>query len=189
MKVGVLGLQGDVREHLRALEEAGATGVVVRTAEELDSVEGLIVPGGESTTIGKLLTRYGLRAPLIERARNGMPMFGTCAGLILMATEVEGDHDAPDRLGLLDVTVRRNAYGRQIASFEGEVEVAGMGKVAAAFIRAPVITRTGHRVEVLGTHDDLPVLVRHDHLLGSTFHPEVAGERRLHELFVSMMGA
>lgn len=188
MKIGVLGLQGDVREHLQALGGAGATGVVVRTPDELSSVDGLVVPGGESTTIGKLLKRYDLLEPLKKRARSGMPLFGTCAGLILMAAEIEGDEDAPDRLGLMDVTVRRNAYGRQAASFETEVTVEGVEEaVSAAFIRAPIVTRTGDGVDVLAVHDTFPVVVRQDTMLGATFHPEIAGDHRVHALFVAMM--
>ncbi len=181
----MLGLQGDVREHVAVLDALGVAPVVVRTPEELAGVDALVLPGGESTTIGKLLRRFGLRDPLIERARAGMPMLGTCAGLILMASDVVGDHDAPDRLGLMDVTVRRNAYGRQIASFEADVDVAGVPEpVHGAFIRAPVVERVGEGVEVLATLDDRPVVVRRDNLVGATFHPEVAGHPGLHEMLL-----
>jgi 5'-phosphate synthase pdxT subunit len=187
VKVGVLGLQGDVREHVRALEAAGTTAVVVRTPGELAGVDALVMPGGESTTIGKLLRRFELHEPLRARAGSGMPLFGTCAGLILMATEIEGREDAPDRLGLMDVAVRRNAYGRQIASFEAEVPVQGLDEpVAAAFIRAPVVERVGDGVAVLASWDDRPVVVRQGSMLGATFHPEIAGDAGLHRLFVSM---
>ena len=190
MKVGVLGLQGDVREHARALEGAGATPVVVKRAEDLSLVDGLVVPGGESTTIGKLLVRFGLMQPLRERAGRGMPLFGTCAGLILMARDVLGPDRAPDRLGLMDVAVRRNAYGRQIDSFETRIRLQDYDDpLEVAFIRAPVIERLGADVEVLATHDGSPVLVRQGTLLGSTFHAEVTGDDRVHEMFVRMAHA
>ena len=188
MKIGVLGLQGDVREHERALRKAGASPVVVKHAEQLSEVEGLVIPGGESTTIGKLLDRFALLEPLRERAAAGMPLFGTCAGLILMASEIAGDDDAPHRLALLDVTVTRNAYGRQVDSFETDLDVDGLDdSFRAVFIRAPIIERTGETVSVLASCEDRPVLVRQDHLLGSTFHPEMTGDGRLHQLFVEIV--
>ena len=187
MKLGVLALQGDVREHLTALEAAGATPVAVRYEHELADVDGLVVPGGESTTIGKLLDRFGLLGPLTERARAGMPVYGTCAGAILLAREVLGDQDAPHRLRLLDVGLRRNAYGRQVDSFEADLAVAGIGgPFRAVFIRAPVIERVGDEVEVLASHDGAPVLVREGSLLASTFHPEMTGDNRVHGLFLEM---
>jgi 5'-phosphate synthase pdxT subunit len=187
LKIGVLALQGDVREHLRALESAGATPVEVRTAAHLEEVEALVVPGGESTTIGKLLDRFELLEPLKERAKGGMPLFGTCAGLILMANEIVGGQDAPHRLGVMDVGVRRNAYGRQVDSFESELEVSGFDDpFIAVFIRAPVIERVGEGVEVLATSDDVPVLVRQGNLVASSFHPEMTGDARLHEMFVEI---
>jgi 5'-phosphate synthase pdxT subunit len=188
MKVGVLGLQGDVAEHLGALESAGATAMVVRTLTELESVDALVMPGGESTTIGKLLRRFELHAPLRQRVASGMPLFGTCAGLILMANEIDGDEGAPDRLCVMDVTVQRNAYGRQVASFETEIEVDGVNEpVGAAFIRAPVVTRTGDDVRTLASHGGTPVVVRQAGMLGATFHPEVSGSDRLHRYFLTMM--
>ena len=188
MKIGVLGLQGDVREHVRLLESAGATPLIVKRAEELADVQGLVIPGGESTTIGKLLDRFDLLGPVGERARAGMPLYGTCAGLILMATEVAGDQDAPHRIGVLDVTVRRNAYGRQVDSFETDLDVEGLDDpLRAVFIRAPVIERAGTDVEVLATHRDRPVLVRQGPHLASSFHPEIAGDVRVHSMFVEMV--
>jgi 5'-phosphate synthase pdxT subunit len=188
VKVGVLGLQGDVREHVRALEAAGTSTSIVKTAGELADVDALIIPGGESTTIGKLLDRFGLLKPVAERARSGMPLWGTCAGLILMARTIAGSHDAPHRLEVLDVAVRRNAYGRQVDSFESDVDVDGLdAPFRAVFIRAPAIERVGDAVEVLGRHDSMPVLVRQGNLLGSTFHPEMTGDTRLHRLFVDAM--
>jgi pyridoxal 5'-phosphate synthase pdxT subunit len=187
LKIGVLGLQGDVREHARALERAGATPVVVRRPDEVPSVDGVILPGGESTTIGKLLDRFELLEPLRLRARAGMPVYGTCAGMILMATEIEGPQAAPHRLGVMDIAVRRNAYGRQVDSFEADLDVAGFDSpLRAAFIRAPVVERVGPTVEVLAALDDRPVLVRQGHLLASSFHPEMTGDERVHELFVDL---
>lgn len=188
MKVGVLGLQGDVREHAAALESAGATPVIVKTADALSSVDALVLPGGESTTIGKLLDRFDLLAPLIERAAAGMPLYGTCAGAILMSREIAGDHDAPVRIPVLDVTTRRNAYGRQVDSFEADLEVEGLDEpYRAVFIRAPVFEEVGESVDVLARVDGDPVLVRQGPFLASTFHPEMTGDNRVHELFVSMI--
>ncbi len=187
MKIGVLGLQGDVAEHVAALETAGATPVVVRRVDELGSVDGLVIPGGESTTIGKLLARFGLLEPLRRRVQAGMPVLGTCAGLILMASDVIGAEDAPHRLGVLDVSVRRNAYGRQVDSFEAAIDVAGIDRpVQVAFIRAPAIERIGDGVEVLAEWEDRPVLVRQKHMLASSFHPEITGETAIHRAFVAV---
>jgi 5'-phosphate synthase pdxT subunit len=188
MKVGVLGLQGDVREHERALERAAAVPVVVRRPDELASVDGLVIPGGESTTIGKLLDRFGLLEPLRHRADEGMPLFGTCAGMILMAAAIEGSQDAPHRLEVMDIAVRRNAYGRQVDSFEADLDVAGLDRpLRAAFIRAPVVERAGPDVEVLASLDGRPVLVRQGALLASSFHPEMTGDERIHRLFVRLV--
>jgi 5'-phosphate synthase pdxT subunit len=188
MKVGVLALQGDVREHVLALERAGATAVQVRYADELADVDALVLPGGESTTIGKLLDRFGLLGPLTDRARAGMPLYGTCAGAILMAADVTGDHDAPHRIGMMDMTVRRNAYGRQVDSFEADLDIEGVDDpFRAVFIRAPSIESVGSGVEVLASHRGAPVLVRQGTLLASTFHPEMTGDNRVHELFLEML--
>jgi pyridoxal 5'-phosphate synthase pdxT subunit len=188
VKVGVLGIQGDVREHARALDTAGATPVVVKTEADLDGVEGLILPGGESTTIGKLLDRYGLLEPIAQRARAGFPLFGTCAGVILMASEITGPDAAPHRLDVMDISVRRNAYGRQIDSFETAIDITGYDEpLDAVFIRAPVIERCGPDVEILATVDDDPVLVRQGRLLGATFHPEMTGEVRVHRMFLEVI--
>jgi 5'-phosphate synthase pdxT subunit len=186
-RVGVLALQGDVPEHLRAAEQAGAIAVPVRTRAALEGVDALIIPGGESTTIGKLLERYDLMEPIRARARAGMPILGTCTGLILLAREIEGS-DQP-RLGLLDVTVRRNAYGRQLDSFETDLNVPALGPepVRAVFIRAPMVTRTGPEVEVLAEADGHPILVRQGGLIGAAFHPEMAGEHRVHRLLLDQV--
>jgi 5'-phosphate synthase pdxT subunit len=188
-RVGVLAFQGDVREHLRALREVGAGPVEVRDLERLGQVDGLVIPGGESTVIGKLAARYGLIGPLRERARAGLPVFGTCAGMILLAREVEGPPQ--DLLGVLDVRVRRNAFGRQVASFEAEVDVKGLdgGPVPAAFIRAPWVEVAGPGVEVLAEVDGRVVAVRQGDLLATAFHPELTGERRLHRWFVDLARA
>ncbi len=187
MKIGVLGLQGDVAEHVTALDAAGATPVVVKRVDELGSVDGLVIPGGESTTIGKLLVRFGLLDPLRRRVHAGMPVLGTCAGLILMAADVVGAEDAPHRLAVLDVSVRRNAYGRQVDSFEADIDVAGFDRpVRVAFIRAPAIERIGEGVEVLAAWEDRPVLVRQNHMVASSFHPEITGETAIHRAFVAI---
>ena len=188
MKIGVLGLQGDVREHARTLEASGATPVIVKTPEALASVDALIIPGGESTTIGKLLDRFDLLEPLRNRAEDGMALYGTCAGAILMSRDIAGPQDAPFRVPVLDVVTRRNAYGRQVDSFETDLDVEGLdGSFRAVFIRAPVFESVGEGVEVLATVDDRPVFVRQGRLLASTFHPEMTGDNRVHELFVSMI--
>jgi 5'-phosphate synthase pdxT subunit len=188
MKVGVLGLQGDVREHVAALESAGATPLVVKKADELASIDGLVMPGGESTTIGKLLDRFGLLEPLTDRAHDGLPIYGTCAGAILLARDIVGGHDAPHRVPVMDITVRRNAYGRQVDSFEADLDVGGMDEpFRAVFIRAPAIERTGDGVDVLASVDGAPVMVREGRFLASTFHPEMTGDNRVHQMFVSMI--
>jgi len=182
MKVGVLALQGDFREHARTLSDAGATPREVRSVGDLGEVDRLVIPGGESTTISKLAHLYGLVEPIRERALEGMPLFGTCAGLILMAKRVVGI--AP-LLGLLDVTVHRNAYGRQVDSFETDLTVDGVDRpVRAVFIRAPMVEDIGPEVKVLATYEGHPVVVEQGNLLAASFHPELVGETRLHEYFL-----
>ncbi|MEX2457568.1 MAG: pyridoxal 5'-phosphate synthase glutaminase subunit PdxT [Actinomycetota bacterium] len=176
MKAGVLALQGDFREHLSVLQDLGVSGVEVRTPEDLADVACLVIPGGESTTIGKLALGHDLVGPIRERVAHGMPVLGTCAGLIVMAERVIGGEPL---LAVLDVEVRRNAYGRQNESFEADVEVGGE-TVRGVFIRAPVIEAVGEGVEVLATHAGLPVVVEGRGLIGATFHPELAGDGRLH---------
>jgi pyridoxal 5'-phosphate synthase pdxT subunit len=185
--IGVLALQGDVREHVAAVEECGAQAVKVRTVDELNAVDGLIIPGGESSTVGMLLERYGVMEPLRERIESGMPVFGTCTGLILMAREIEGS--GQPRIGCMDVAVQRNAYGRQVDSFETTVKAPEVGEepLRAVFIRAPKISRTGPGVEVLAETEAGPVLVRQNHLLAASFHPELTGDRRVHQLFINMV--
>jgi 5'-phosphate synthase pdxT subunit len=177
VKAGVLALQGDFREHAAMFAEAGATPVLVRTSEELAIVDCLAIPGGESTTISKLARRFELVEPIRTRASDGMPVFGTCAGMIVMAAELDGGEPL---LSIMDIGVVRNAYGRQVDSFESDVDVAGIGPVRAVFIRAPQVDRVGEGVEVLAEHAGVPVLVRQGKLLAAAFHPEIAGDPRLH---------
>jgi pyridoxal 5'-phosphate synthase pdxT subunit len=185
MKAGVLALQGDFREHAHMLAECGATPVLVRTPEELAGVACLCIPGGESTTIGKLARNYGLVDPIRERAGEGMPIFGTCAGLIVLATRVAGGEPL---LSLLDVTVRRNAYGRQLDSFEADVNVQDVGAVRAVFIRAPQVDDIGPDVKVLAEHEGAPVVIQQGKILAAAFHPEMAGDARLHERLLRLVG-
>ena len=189
-RIGVLALQGDVREHVHAVREVGAEPVEVRLPRDLAGLDALILPGGESTTMRTLIDRYGLRDPILALAHAGAPMFGTCAGMILLADRIaEGDEPV---FRLLDVEVRRNAYGRQLDSFEAEVEMPLIGDqpLHGIFIRAPVVTTVGPGVEVLAVDPDgRPIAVRQGRVLATAFHPELTGDRRLHRLLVSMIGA
>lgn len=210
--VGVLALQGDVREHARALGECGAQAVSVRRPSELAAVDGLVIPGGESTTIDKLSRIFGMREPLMERIASGMPVYGSCAGMIMLAREIADPAldlagNPQQTLGGLDITVRRNAFGRQVDSFETALDFHGLAPAGepetplhAVFIRAPWVERVGAGVEVLATvalpqdpqnariePEVRAVAVRSQHLLATSFHPEVTGERRIHELFIRMI--
>lgn len=187
MRVGVLALQGNFREHLATLARCGVYGGEVRTVEDLAEADGLIIPGGESTTVGKLMARYGLDEAIRQRVAGGMPLFGTCMGLIVMAREIE-ESDQPS-LGLMDVTVRRNAFGRQVDSFECDLDVADLSPppVRAVFIRAPTITRVGENVEVLATFEEKIVLARQKNLLGAAFHPELTRDTRIHRFFLDFI--
>jgi 5'-phosphate synthase pdxT subunit len=185
MKAGVLALQGDFREHAAMFAECGATPILVRSPEDLAGVDCLAIPGGESTTIGKLAILHGLVDPIKDRVRHGMPVFGTCAGMIVLARTV---HDGIPLLSLLDVEVRRNAYGRQVDSFEADVDVRYVGAVRAVFIRAPRVEHVGPGVEVLAEHGGEPVVVQQGNLLAAAFHPEIAGDRRLHERLLGLGG-
>jgi 5'-phosphate synthase pdxT subunit len=187
----VLALQGDTREHLAALRGAGAQASTVRRRSELDAVDALVVPGGESTTMSLLLREFGLLDPLCERLAGGMPAYGSCAGMILLATEIL-DAGEPGRqatpLGGIDMTVRRNAFGRQVDSFEGDIEFRGLdGPVHAVFIRAPWVERVGPQVEVLARAGDHIVAVRQGRVIATAFHPEITGDRRVHKLFVDIV--
>lgn len=185
-RIGVLALQGDFREHIASLRRVGAEPVEVRTLGELDSVQGLIIPGGESTTIGKLAVRFGLLEPLAARIRAGMPTWGTCAGMIFLASSVTGS-DQP-LLEALDIVVERNAFGRQNESFEADLEVAGLAEpFRAVFIRAPWVVKVGAGVEVQASVDAHPVMVQEDAVLATAFHPELTGDLRLHRRFVDLV--
>ena len=191
VRVGVLALQGDTREHLAALREAGAEASTVRRREELDAVDALVIPGGESTTMSHLLRAFDLLEPLRDRLAAGMPAYGSCAGMILLATEIL-DAGAPGReavpLRAIDMSVRRNAFGRQVDSFEGDIEFEGLdGLVHAVFIRAPWVERVGPDVQVLARADEHIVAVRQGAVLATAFHPEMTGDRRVHKLFVDMV--
>jgi pyridoxal 5'-phosphate synthase pdxT subunit len=190
-RIGVLALQGDTREHLAALTEAGAEAVTVRRRAELDSVDALVIPGGESTAMSKLLREFELLEPLRARLADGMPAYGSCAGMILLATEID-DAGVPGRaalpLGGIDMTVRRNAFGRQVDSFEEDLDFSGIASpVHAVFIRAPWVERVGPGVEVLATAAGHPVAVRQGRTLATAFHPEMTGDRRVHRLFVDSL--
>lgn len=184
--VGVLALQGDFREHRSALDGLGVETREVRLPEDLEGLDGIVVPGGESTTIGKLAHRFGLLNPLRDLIRGGMPAFGTCAGMIFMSVGVTtGDQDL---LGVLDVVVERNAFGRQNQSFETDVEISELGTtVHGVFIRAPWVAKVGSDVEVLAYIDDHPVMVRQKHVLATSFHPELTGDPLIHRHFLETL--
>jgi len=190
-RVGVLALQGDVREHVSALEHLGVTAVTVRTPEQLEGIDGLVMPGGESTTIAHLLVTSGLRPLLQEKLDEGFKVFGTCAGLIMLSHDILDGRKDQWSFDKLAVGVRRNGYGRQIASFESPVEVKGLGVVAGVFIRAPKIVSYANEVEVLATlnHGDgeHPVLVRQGNVWGCSFHPELTSDLRVHQLFTDSL--
>ncbi|MGH3727097.1 MAG: pyridoxal 5'-phosphate synthase glutaminase subunit PdxT [Mycobacterium sp.] len=188
--VGVLALQGDVREHVAALKDSGADALGVRRPEELAKVDALVIPGGESTTMSNLLRVFELLDPLTERLRDGLPVYGSCAGMILLAGEILDTRPDAVALGAIDMTVRRNAFGRQVDSFEGDLDFAGLdGGLHAVFIRAPWVERVGAGVEVLASAQGHPVAVRQGIALATSFHPEVTGDRRVHQLFVDMVRA
>lgn len=187
MQIGVLALQGAFREHLETLDAIGVEGVRVREPKDLEGVSGLILPGGESTTMRQLIDRWGLRQPILDLAERGAPLFGTCAGMIVLSREIAGDEEPI--LPLLDVSVERNAFGRQLDSFEADLPVPVLGDrpVHAVFIRAPVIERTGPGVDVLARLDDGRVVaVREKNVIATSFHPELAGETRFHRLVATM---
>jgi 5'-phosphate synthase pdxT subunit len=184
--VGVLALQGDFREHIGVIEGLGATAVPVRLPEHLVSLDALIMPGGESTTIGKLAVRWGLFEPLREMISGGLPTYGSCAGLIFAASAVtEGDQHL---LGVLDVVVQRNAFGRQNDSFEADISIVGLDQpFHAVFIRAPWVAKVGGAVDVLAAVDDHPVMVRQGAILGTSFHPELTSDTRIHEMLLDLI--
>ncbi len=186
--VGVLALQGDVREHVRVLTAVGAQVRPVRAPADLDDLDGIVLPGGESTTIGRLLTLFALLEPLRDRLATGLPAYGSCAGMVLLADAVVDGLPGQPLLGGLDVTVRRNAFGSQVDSFEAELAVDGLrDPVHGVFIRAPWVERAGPAVEVLARVDGHPVAVRQGLLLATSFHPELTGDPRVHALFVELV--
>ena len=189
--VGVLALQGDVREHIRSLEAVGARAVAVRRLETLSAIDGLVIPGGESTTMSKLAVIDGFLEPLREARRDGLPMYGSCAGMIMLADTVTDARPDQELIGGLDVTVRRNAFGRQIDSFEADLDIPALGErpFRAVFIRAPRVDAVGAEVEILarvhGTDPDGTIVaVRQGRLMATAFHPELTGDHRIHEMFV-----
>lgn len=199
VRIGILSFQGDFEKHKSVIEELGARTSYVRAPEEMTSIDGLILPGGESTTIGKLMARFGLLDLIGDRARNGMPILGTCAGAILLAAEIE--ESSQERIGLIPMTVRRNAYGRQIESFEADLDARqlrcgspgandGSGETTrGVFIRAPLIVSTGESCETLVSYEEHPVVVRYGRLIAATFHPELSGESRIHRCFLEEVAA
>ncbi|GAA2381568.1 MULTISPECIES: pyridoxal 5'-phosphate synthase glutaminase subunit PdxT [Gordonia] len=198
VRIGVLALQGDVREHVAALAACGAEAVPVRRESELDAVDGLVIPGGESTAMSRLLGVFELYDPLVKRLRDGLPAYGSCAGMIMLASKILDTRPDARHLDALDVTVRRNAFGRQVESFETDLSFAGITDrpgarpVRAVFIRAPWVEETGPGVQVLATVDRGPaagrvVAVRQGNVLATSFHPEVTGDVRVHEFFVDMV--
>lgn len=189
--IGVLALQGDVREHLIALASADALARPVRRPEELAEVDGLVVPGGESTTMSKLAALFGMLEPLRERVAAGMPVYGTCAGMILLADKILDPRSGQETIGGIDMIVRRNAFGRQNESFEAAVDVAGIdgGPVEGVFIRAPWVESVGARAQVVAEHGGHIVAVRQGNALATSFHPELTGDHRLHAYFVDMVRA
>ena len=187
MKIGVLALQGAFAEHVAALRAIGVEAVEVRLPEQLDDVDGLIIPGGESTTMRNLIRRWNMREPILALAERGAPLFGTCAGMIVLSRQIEGGEEPI--LPLLDVTVERNAFGRQLDSFEADLQVPVLGDqpVHGVFIRAPIIDRTGPDVDVLARLDDGRIVaVRERNIIATSFHPELAGETRFHRLVATM---
>jgi 5'-phosphate synthase pdxT subunit len=189
-RVGILALQGDVREHAVAIREIGAEPIPVRLPRDLVDLDALILPGGESTTMRNLIDRYGLREPIRAFAHGGAPIFGTCAGMILLAARI-ADGDEPV-LGLLDVTVQRNAYGRQLDSFEADLAMPALGTepLHGVFIRAPIVSDLGDGVEALARDaDERPIAVRQGRILATAFHPELTSDRRVHRLLLEMIGA
>lgn len=184
MRVGVLALQGDVREHVNVIASLGHAGVAVRYREDLDNIDALIIPGGESTTIGKLADRFELLEPMKKRIAEGLPTLGTCAGMILLAKATTGE---PQHLiGELDITVERNAFGRQVDSFEADLDIEGLSEpFHAVFIRAPLVVSAADDVEVLAAVDGRPVLVRQGHMMAASFHPELTKDDRIHSMLLS----
>lgn len=190
LTIGVLALQGDVREHLAVLAELGQHGLPVRRPAEVAEIDAIIIPGGESTTMSRLLDIFDLRVPLTDRLREGLPAYGSCAGMIMLATTILDGRADQQPLGAIDISVRRNAFGRQVNSFEGDVDVDGItGPVPGVFIRAPWVEAVGAGVTVLATAGGHPVAVRQGPVLATSFHPEISGDLRVHRYFLDLVGA
>ena len=187
VKIGVLGFQGDVQEHINSirsvLQPSRGTVTQIKKTEDLDGISGLVIPGGESTTIFKLISMYGIYDKIVKMGQSGLPIMGTCAGLIILSSKTNDERVRG--MGLLNVEILRNAYGRQIDSFIDSINIEGIGKFPAVFIRAPVISKVGE-VEVMAYYRDNPVMVRNGNVLGLTFHPELTGDLRIHEYFIHM---
>ena len=181
-KIGVLALQGDFKEHIEMLKKCRVNAVEVRLPEDLKDVDGLIIPGGESTAIGKLMQEHDLDKEILKKCKQGMAIYGTCAGAILLSKNIMGSRQP--RLGLLDISVKRNDYGRQIDSFEAELNIDKIGKVKGVFIRAPVIEKVRDGIRILSKLNNNPVLIQKGNILASTFHPELTGDKRVHEYFI-----
>ena len=184
MRVGVLALQGDFREHIAALTEIGVDAIPVKTEAEINSVDALVLPGGESTTIAKLARIFGVFDLLKAKIDSGLPVYGSCAGLILLADRILDGVEGQETFGGLDITARRNAFGRQVDSFEGEIEFAGLGKLNGVFIRAPWVEEVGSGVEILATSHGHPVAVRQGSILATSFHPELTNDHAVHRYFI-----
>ena len=185
-RVGVLAFQGDVREHMSILESLGVDAVSVKRPDQLGEIDALIIPGGESTTIGKMAVRFGMLEPLRESIGHGLPTYGTCAGMILLASALS-DGDQP-LIGALDVVVKRNAFGRQNDSFEADLDISGLDDpFHAVFIRAPWIEKVGAEVDVMATINDHPVMVRQDRIMATSFHPELTGDGRIHQVLLDLI--
>lgn len=184
MRIGVLALQGDFREHLIALDAIGVDSLPVKRVSELELIDGLILPGGESTTIAKLARIFGLFEPIRTRIKNGLPIYGSCAGLILLADRILDGAKGQETFGGLDITARRNAFGRQVDSFESEIEFKSVGKLNGVFIRAPWVEEVGAGVEVLASAHDHPVAVRQGAILATSFHPELTQDHAVHRYFL-----
>jgi 5'-phosphate synthase pdxT subunit len=184
MKIGILALQGDVREHARILVKLGAEPIEVKLPQDLEDLDALIIPGGESTTIGMLMRKYKLDSKIKEKHKQGMPIYGTCAGAILLAKDIIGDKQP--KLGLADISIKRNEYGRQIESFETELSIKDIGSFNGVFIRAPTIKSFYNGVQTLSEYKNSPVMIRQDNILITTFHPELTKDTRIHEYFLNM---
>ncbi|MBU6263687.1 MAG: pyridoxal 5'-phosphate synthase glutaminase subunit PdxT [Actinomycetales bacterium] len=184
MRVGVLALQGDFREHIAALSAIGVDAVAVKTESEINSVDALVLPGGESTTIAKLARIFGVFDLIKSRISSGLPVYGSCAGLILLSNKILDGVEGQETFGGLDITSRRNAFGRQVDSFEGEIEFSGIGKLNGVFIRAPWVEEVGSSVTVLATSHGHPVAVKQGNILATSFHPELTTDHAVHRYFV-----